>query len=63
MGGSLDDVKGRIKEAAGDLKDDERLRQEGQADRAEGKVKERVDQAADKLNDKVDQLRDLPRKD
>jgi uncharacterized protein YjbJ (UPF0337 family) len=63
MGGKMDDVKGRIKEAAGDLKGDPELRQEGQQDRAAGAVKDKVEQGADKLNDKIDDLRDAVRKD
>jgi uncharacterized protein YjbJ (UPF0337 family) len=63
MGGSLDDAKGRVKEAIGDLKQDDDLRREGQADRAEGAVKKGIDEARDKLNDTVDELRDAPRKD
>lgn len=49
--GNADELKGRIKEAAGDLTDDERLKKEGKVDRAEGAVKEKVDEAADKLKD------------
>lgn len=47
--GSSDEVKGRLKEAAGDLTDDEGLKREGKVDRAEGSVKD----AADKVSDKV----------
>lgn len=46
MGGKLDQVKGRIKEAAGALTDDDKLREEGQADQAIGKVKQLVQKAA-----------------
>jgi uncharacterized protein YjbJ (UPF0337 family) len=63
MGGALDDMKGRVKEAAGDLKDDDDLRREGQADRAAGAVKDKVDAVRDKANEKVDQLRDATRKE
>jgi uncharacterized protein YjbJ (UPF0337 family) len=52
MGGKFDDVKGRAKEAAGDLTDDDSLKNEGKVDRAVGKVKEKVDEAADKVKDK-----------
>ena len=61
MGGKLDDIKGRAKEAAGDLKGDPELRREGQQDRAAGTVKDKVDQVADTVNDKVDDLRDRAR--
>jgi len=63
MGGKMDDIKGRVKEAAGDLTDDERLRQEGQQDRTAGAVKDKIDEGRDRLHDKVDQVRDAVRKD
>jgi uncharacterized protein YjbJ (UPF0337 family) len=49
--GSTDDAKGRVKEAVGDLTDDDGLKRKGQIDRATGKVKETIDQAADKVKD------------
>jgi uncharacterized protein YjbJ (UPF0337 family) len=51
---SLDEAKGRVKEAAGDLADDKDLKREGQADQATGKVKDAIDDAADKAKDAVD---------
>jgi uncharacterized protein YjbJ (UPF0337 family) len=48
-----DDVKGRLKEAAGDLTDNDDLKNEGKVDRAEGAVKDKVDEAADKVKDKL----------
>ena len=57
MAGKLDDVKGRVKEAAGDLKGDQAMRQEGQQDRAAGAMKDKVQQGADKVNEKIDDLR------
>lgn len=50
---NLDDAKGRAKEAAGDLTDNDDLKREGKVDRATGKVKEKVDEAADKVKDKT----------
>jgi uncharacterized protein YjbJ (UPF0337 family) len=46
---NMDDLKGRAKEAAGDLTDDESLKNEGKVDKATGKAKEAVDSAADKV--------------
>jgi uncharacterized protein YjbJ (UPF0337 family) len=46
--GNQDDLKGRVKEAAGDLKDDKDLKREGKVDRAAGAAKEGIDKAADK---------------
>ena len=47
-----DDLKGRAKEAAGDLTNDEDLKNEGKTDRARGKVKDAVDKIADKVTGK-----------
>jgi uncharacterized protein YjbJ (UPF0337 family) len=47
--GKTQELKGRVKEAAGALTDDPKLKREGQVDQAVGKVK----QAADKMIDKV----------
>lgn len=51
---NTDVAKGRVKQAAGDLTDDENLRREGQADETRGKVKDAIDDAADKAKDAVD---------
>ncbi|MDQ3680675.1 MAG: CsbD family protein [Actinomycetota bacterium] len=45
----MDEMKGRTKEAAGDLTDDEDLRREGKVDKTKGKAKERVDEAGEKI--------------
>jgi uncharacterized protein YjbJ (UPF0337 family) len=49
--GSVDEAKGRVKEAAGALTDDKDLKNEGKVDRATGKVKDAVDGASDKAKD------------
>jgi uncharacterized protein YjbJ (UPF0337 family) len=41
MSGKTDQIKGRIKEAAGALTDDDRLKREGKLDQVVGKVKEK----------------------
>ena len=51
--GKLDDAKGRVKQAAGDLTDDDSLKNEGRVDRASGSVKDKVGDAADKVKDVV----------
>jgi uncharacterized protein YjbJ (UPF0337 family) len=51
--GTTDDLKGRVKEAAGDLTDDQELKNEGKVDRATGTVKDKVGDAADKAKDVV----------
>jgi uncharacterized protein YjbJ (UPF0337 family) len=50
---NTDEFKGRVKEAAGDLKNDDNLKREGKADRATGKVKEQVDKASDKVKEAI----------
>jgi uncharacterized protein YjbJ (UPF0337 family) len=51
--GTFDEMKGRAKEAAGDLTDDDDLRNEGKVDRATGSIKEKLGRAADKIKDAV----------
>ena len=53
-----DDLKGKVKEAAGDLTDNERLQREGKADQASGKVKDAIDDVKDKGNEVVDDIKD-----
>jgi len=60
---NTDDIKGRVKEAAGDLTDNERLQREGKADQAAGKVKEFVDDAKEKVEDAVDAVKDKLHRD
>lgn len=50
---NVDDAKGRIKEAAGDLTNDDGLKREGKTDQAAGKAKEAVDKVTDKIKDAV----------
>jgi uncharacterized protein YjbJ (UPF0337 family) len=61
--GTTDDLKGRVKEAAGDLTDDKDLKREGQTDRASGKVKDAIDDVKDKADDVVDNIKDKLHKD
>jgi uncharacterized protein YjbJ (UPF0337 family) len=51
MGEKMDDMKGRVKEAAGDLTNDDELKREGKIDQATGKVKDKVGDVADKVKD------------
>ena len=46
--GTMDDAKGRTKEAVGDLTGDQDLKDEGKVDRASGKVKDVVGNVAEK---------------
>jgi uncharacterized protein YjbJ (UPF0337 family) len=49
--GTVDDAKGRVKEAAGALTGDDGLKNEGKVDQAAGTVKDKVGDAADKVKD------------
>ena len=53
MGENIDEAKGRTKEAAGDLTDDDSLKREGKVDRAVSDVKEKVDDVADKVKERI----------
>ena len=48
---STDEAKGRIKEAAGDLTDDDDLKREGEVDKAVGYAKDKADEIGDKVKD------------
>ena len=53
MSGKTDVVKGRIKEAAGALTGNDKLRAEGETDEAVGKAKEAVQKGADAVKKAV----------
>jgi uncharacterized protein YjbJ (UPF0337 family) len=54
MSGKTDVVKGRIKEAAGALTGNDKLREEGKTDQAVGEVKHTVQKVVDKVTKSVD---------
>lgn len=58
MDGTGEEMKGRVKEALGDLTDDDDLKAEGKADKASGKAKNVIDNIKDKAEDAVDKVRD-----
>jgi uncharacterized protein YjbJ (UPF0337 family) len=49
--GKAEEIKGRIKEAAGDLMDDQELKDSGRLDQASGKVKQTVEKGVDKVKE------------
>jgi uncharacterized protein YjbJ (UPF0337 family) len=49
VSGESDQAKGRIKQAAGDLADDDDLKREGKIDELAGKAKDKIDDARDRL--------------
>jgi uncharacterized protein YjbJ (UPF0337 family) len=51
---NVDEGKGRLKEAAGSLTDNDDLKNEGKVDRAKASVKEKVDKVAEKAKDALD---------
>jgi uncharacterized protein YjbJ (UPF0337 family) len=63
MEGKMDEFKGRAKEAAGDLTDDDELKREGKADKAGGKGKQFLESAKDKGEDLIDKVKDKINRD
>lgn len=57
MEGKFDEIKGKAKQAVGDVTDDDSLRREGKADETAGKVKQKVEDAKDWVDDKIDSAR------
>jgi uncharacterized protein YjbJ (UPF0337 family) len=58
MGDKADEVKGRAKEAVGDLTDNDKLKREGKVDRAASSIKDKVEDTVDKVRDKVRRAND-----
>jgi uncharacterized protein YjbJ (UPF0337 family) len=58
VGSNIDDAKGRVKEAAGDITDNDRLKREGKADQAGAKVKELVEDVKEKVENAVDDVKE-----
>jgi uncharacterized protein YjbJ (UPF0337 family) len=56
MSEKMDDAKGKVKEAVGDLTDNDDLKREGKMDQAGATVKEKVGDAVDAVKDKADDL-------
>ena len=48
-----DQAKGRVKQAVGDLTDNDDMKREGKLDEMKGKAKDGLDKAADKLRDAI----------
>jgi uncharacterized protein YjbJ (UPF0337 family) len=51
--GKTDEIKGRVKEAAGALTGDEKLKREGRVDQTVGKVRQKAEKVIDKIKDAV----------
>jgi uncharacterized protein YjbJ (UPF0337 family) len=52
-GGKTDELKGRVKEAAGALTGDEKLKREGKTDQAVGKIKQQAEKIIEKVKDTI----------
>ena len=53
MDGQVDKVKGRIKQAVGDLTNDKRLKAEGEADEVRGTVKNKIDKVVNRIKQQI----------
>jgi uncharacterized protein YjbJ (UPF0337 family) len=63
MDNDLDQAKGRVKQAVGDLTDNKDLKKEGKADENAGKAKEFLENTKDKAEDLIDKVNDKRTKD
>jgi uncharacterized protein YjbJ (UPF0337 family) len=57
MESKFDEIKGKAKQAVGDVTDNDSLRREGKADETAGKAKQKVEDAKDWVEDKIDNAR------
>ena len=57
-GSTADRAKGRVKEAIGDLTDDQRMKAEGKRDQGAAGVKEGAENARDKVEHAADEIKD-----
>ena len=56
--GKTDDAKGRVKEAAGALIGDKKLKREGKADQTAGKFKKAAEKVHKKAEEVIDDVKD-----
>ena len=57
MTGKTDQMKGKAKEAVGDLTGNKDLKSEGKADRQAGEVKENVGKVEEKVDEAIDKVK------
>jgi uncharacterized protein YjbJ (UPF0337 family) len=60
--GKAEALKGKLKQAAGDLTDDEQLREEGQIDEAAGKAQDAVGYGRRKVGEAIEKVGDAIKK-
>jgi len=53
MDANMDEAKGRMKEAAGDIMDDDQMKKEGKADQLGATIKEKAGDMVDKAKDMI----------
>jgi uncharacterized protein YjbJ (UPF0337 family) len=58
MEGKAENLKGKVKETAGDVTGNERMKGEGQADQAAGKVQEKYGEGKRKVGEAIEDLGD-----
>lgn len=58
LGNKAEQAKGKMKEAVGDLTDDDELRREGKVDHASGSAKEKVGDLKGKAEGAIDAVKD-----
>jgi uncharacterized protein YjbJ (UPF0337 family) len=58
MGENFDQAKGRVKQAAGDLTDDDDLKRDGKGDELLGKAKEALNDLREKADDAMDRVKE-----
>jgi len=59
MAGKTDQMKGKAKEAVGDLTGNKDLKSEGKSDRQAGEVKEKVGKVEEKVDEGIDKVKDV----
>jgi uncharacterized protein YjbJ (UPF0337 family) len=57
MAGKTDQMKGKAKEAVGDVTGNKDLKSEGKADRQAGEVKEKVGKVEEKVDEGIDKVK------
>jgi uncharacterized protein YjbJ (UPF0337 family) len=62
MAGKAEQIKGRAKQAIGDLSGNKNLKAEGATDHRAGEVKAKVGKLEEKLDDAIDKVKDDVRK-
>jgi uncharacterized protein YjbJ (UPF0337 family) len=59
MAGKADQIKGKAKEAVGDLTGNKDLKSEGKADRQAGEAKEKVGKVEAKVDEVIDKAKEV----